>query len=132
MIGGFPASDGGAYADFFEPVDGLVAFPGWEPFEGADSDDLDQEARDKLTADMVPVLEGVSRGIVKLNDDRRFAVPLNLVCPEFSPDDAKEWIASGGIPELTKVTNLVFTDIDSGHWPMVTQPAVLASLLVSP
>jgi pimeloyl-ACP methyl ester carboxylesterase len=36
LIGGFPATDGDAYADFFETVDGVMAFPGWGPFEGAD------------------------------------------------------------------------------------------------
>ena len=45
MIGGFPKADGESYADFFEPVDGQVAFPGWEPFAGPDSDDLDDEMK---------------------------------------------------------------------------------------
>src|SRR5215213_10058700 len=27
LIGGFPATDGGTYADFFEPVDGVMPFP---------------------------------------------------------------------------------------------------------
>lgn len=36
----------------------------------------------------VPVPEGVSNGIVELSDDRRFDVPVIVVCPEFSPDQA--------------------------------------------
>src|SRR5699024_2747306 len=36
LIGGMPASDGTTYADFFEPVDGQVPFPGWKVFEGPD------------------------------------------------------------------------------------------------
>jgi pimeloyl-ACP methyl ester carboxylesterase len=34
LIGGFPSTDGETYANFFEPVAGAVAFPGWGPFEG--------------------------------------------------------------------------------------------------
>src|SRR3954468_11301927 len=37
LIGGWPSADGDAYADFFETVDGAMPFPGWGPFEGADS-----------------------------------------------------------------------------------------------
>jgi shikimate kinase len=81
LIGGFPSSDGDTYADFFEPVDGLMPFPGWEPFEGPDSDDLDEQTRERLVADMVAVPEGVSRSIVRLTDERRFDVPVNLVWP---------------------------------------------------
>ena len=29
LIGGFPSTDGEKYADYFEPVDGAMPFPGW-------------------------------------------------------------------------------------------------------
>src|SRR5690348_1854394 len=45
LIGGFPSADGEPYADFFEVTDGVMPFPGWGPFEGADSADLDDEVR---------------------------------------------------------------------------------------
>src|SRR3954453_20535703 len=45
LIGGFPSADGQPYADFFELKDGVMAFPGWGPFDGPDSADLDEEAR---------------------------------------------------------------------------------------
>jgi pimeloyl-ACP methyl ester carboxylesterase len=57
LIGGFPVADGGTYADFFPVVDGAMPFPGWEPFEGPDSVDLDQATRDRLSAAMIPVPE---------------------------------------------------------------------------
>ena len=129
LIGGFPAADGTAYADFFEPQDGVMAFPGWAPFEGPDSADLDDAARRRFEATAVPVPVGVSRGLVHLADDRRFAVPTLVVCPEFTPAQAQEWIAAGDVPELTRVERLEFADIDSGHWPMLTAPAELARLL---
>src|SRR4051812_35683587 len=45
LVGGFPGTDGEAYADFFPVTDGVMPFPGWGPFEGPDSADLDGEAR---------------------------------------------------------------------------------------
>jgi pimeloyl-ACP methyl ester carboxylesterase len=131
LVGGFPTPDGATYADFFPVVDGVMPFPGWEPFEGPDSADLDQATRDRLTAEMIPVPEGVSRGVVQLEDERRYDVPVTLICPEFSPAQAQEWIDSGEVPELPHVKQLDLVDIDSGHWPMVTQPRVLAGLLAA-
>ena len=129
MIGGFPVANGSSYADFFPIADGLMAFPGWAPFEGPDSDDLDEHARARIETVAVPVPAGVATATVQLNDSRRFGVPVMLVCPEFSPDQAQAWLDAGQIPELAHAKQLSLVDIDSGHWPMVTRPAVLAGLL---
>jgi pimeloyl-ACP methyl ester carboxylesterase len=129
LIGGFPSAGGERYADFFEPKDGAVPFPGWEPFEGPDSADLDEAWRSRIAAAAIPVPEKVTKGEVRLADDRRFDVPVTLVCPEFSPDQAREWIEGGDVPELTRARHLDYVDIDSGHWPMFTQPKQLARLL---
>ena len=129
LVGGFPSSQGEAYADIFPTVDGAMAFPGWAPFEGADSGDLGDADRERIASEAVPVPEGVAKGIVRLSDDRRFDVPVLLVCPEFSPDQAKAWMDAGDVPELSRARQVAFVDIDSGHWPMVSQPAELARIL---
>jgi pimeloyl-ACP methyl ester carboxylesterase len=131
LIGGFPVSDGKPYADFFELRDGAMPFPGWAPFEGPDSADLDEEARRAFEAAAIPVPEGVATGVVRLTDDRRFEVPVVVICPEFTPAQAKEWINAGDVPELAKAEHLEFVDIDSGHWPMHTKPAELARLIAA-
>jgi pimeloyl-ACP methyl ester carboxylesterase len=131
LIGGFPSADGEAYADFFEVTDGVMPFPGWGPFEGADSADLDKEARRAIESAAIPVPEGVARGVVRLTDERRYDVPVVLVCPEFTPAQAREWIEAGELPELAKAKNLDLVDIESGHWPMVTKPVELARLLAA-
>lgn len=131
VIGGFPTADGEKYADFFPTSDGVMPFPGWEPFEGPDADDLDEESRQRFVATAIPVPEGVSKAVVRLTDERRYDVPAVLICPEFTPDQAKEWIAAGDIPELAKATHLDLVNIESGHWPMFTQPAELARLLAA-
>jgi pimeloyl-ACP methyl ester carboxylesterase len=129
LIGGFPSADGERYADFFELKEGVMPFPGWGPFEGEDSADLDEEARRAIASAAIPVPEAVAKGTVRLSDERRFDVPVVLVCPEFTPAQAQEWIADGDLPELARAKHLDLVDIDSGHWPMFTRPTELARLL---
>jgi pimeloyl-ACP methyl ester carboxylesterase len=129
MIGGFASSDGAAYADFFELTDGVMPFPGWEEFEGPDSADLDEQERRRIADAAIPVPGGVAKGIVHLRDERRFDVPVTLICPEYSPDEAREWIEGGQVPELAKARHVDYVDIESGHWPMFTRPAELAGML---
>jgi pimeloyl-ACP methyl ester carboxylesterase len=131
LIGGLPSADGKPYADFFEVKDGVMPFPGWGPFDGPDSADLDEEARRSIATAAIPVPEGVTGGVVRLADERRFDVPVVLVCPEFTPAQAQEWIAAGDVPELAKAKHVEFADIDSGHWPMFSKPAELARLLAA-
>jgi len=129
LIGGFPSSDGEAYFDSFPVQDGAMPFPGWGEFEGPDSADLDDSAKRAIASAAIPVPEGVTRGVIRLADERRYDVPVALVCPEFTPAQAREWIEDGEVPELAKSKVVSFLDIDSGHWPMISAPADLARLL---
>jgi pimeloyl-ACP methyl ester carboxylesterase len=129
MIGGFPAADGQPYFGGLPIRDGALPFPGWDVFEGPDSADLDDAARRAIASAAIPVPEGVTSAVVKLADERRYDVPVLLVCPEFTPAQAKEWIDQGESPELAKSRHVSFADIDSGHWPMFSAPGELARLL---
>jgi pimeloyl-ACP methyl ester carboxylesterase len=129
LVGGFPWDDGKLYADLFEITDGVMPFPGWGPFEGPDSADLSEAARNAFADAAVPVPEGVARGVVRLADDRRFDVPVVVVCPEFTAAQAQQWIDAGDVPELARAKHVDLVDLDSGHWPMFTRPAELARLL---
>lgn len=129
LVGGFPGSDGSAYADFFPISGGVMPFPGWDPFEGADAVDLDPAARARFSDAAVPVPATVAQATVSLSDERRFEVPVTLVCPEFSPDEARAWVAAGELPELARSADVSLVDINSGHWPMLTRPTELARLL---
>ena len=130
LIGGFPSGDGEAYFDSSFPIrDGAVPFPGWGEFEGPDSADLDDAARQAFASAAIPVPAGVTHGVIKLTDERRYDVPVALVCPEFTPAQAEEWVEHGEVPELAKSTKVSLIDIDSGHWPMISAPAELARLL---
>ncbi len=129
MIGGFPSGDGELYASFFETADGVMPFPGWGPFDGADAADLDEQQRRRFAATAIPVPDGVATRVVDLRDKRRFdLMPVTLICPEFSPAQAREGIDGGEVPELSKAQHIDYVDIDSGHWPMYTRPTELAEL----
>jgi pimeloyl-ACP methyl ester carboxylesterase len=129
FIGGFPSPDGAAYFDGFPVTDGAMPFPGWGEFEGPDSADLDDAAKQAIASAAIPVPEGVIRGVIKLADERRYDVPAVVVCPEFTPAQARHWIGNGQVPELAKSKDVSFLDIDSGHWPMISAPDELARLL---
>jgi pimeloyl-ACP methyl ester carboxylesterase len=131
LVGGFPGANGEPYADFFETRSGVMPFPGWAPFEGPDSADLDEKAKDRFAAAAIPVPEAVAKGTVRLVNERRYDVPVVLVCPEFTPAQARELIDAGDAPELAKAKHLELVDIDSGHWPMISKPVVLAQLLAA-
>src|SRR3954470_21036156 len=113
FVGGFPNPDGQPYADFFEHSDGRMPFPGWAPFEGPDAADLDETARRRFTEAAIPVPAGVSKAVVRVRDERRFGVPVTVVCPEFSPEQARAWVRAGAVPELSRVEHVEFVDIDS-------------------
>lgn len=129
LVGGMPSADGETYFGFVEPVDGVVAFPGWEPFAGPDSDDLPEDVRAAVAEVAVAVPAAVTQGVVRLHDERRYHVPVTMVCPEYTPAEAREWVAAGDVPELARARHVEYVDLDSGHWPMYSRPVELARLL---
>ena len=84
-----------------------------------------------MAASCVRCPEAVAPASSRLTDERRFDVPVVLVCPEFTPDQARAWIAGGDLPELARRNHVDFVDIDSGHWPMFSRPAELADVLAT-
>ena len=131
FLGVSPPDDGDPYTQHLEVVDGVVPFPGWAPFEGADAVDLDESARRRFAIDAVPVPAGVALGTVRLENPRRYDIPATLVCPEFDERDVRAWIDAGDLPELAALTRLEFVEIESGHWPMLTRAHALARILAA-
>lgn len=131
MVGGFGRRDGSPYAVTFPVVDGAVAFPGWEPFEGDPSQDMSVELKERVAREAHPVPGRVALGVVRFSDERRHDVPVTIVCPEFTPAEAREWVDGGHAPELAAVKHLDYVDLDAGHWPMFTKPRELADILAA-
>jgi pimeloyl-ACP methyl ester carboxylesterase len=130
-IGGFPAADGEALVDGFTAVNGEVALPDWSAFDDADLTDLDEAARAEFRARAIPSPEQVIDGPVRLSDDRRYDVPVTVICPEFTSDTLRGWIEAGMPPvqEFTKIRDLDYVDLPTGHWPQFTRPDDLARVI---
>jgi hypothetical protein len=68
----------------------------------------------------------------RLVDDRRYQVPVTMVCPEFSSEMLKEWVADGMEPvrELGLIEDVTYVDLPTGHWPQFTRPEELAQVIL--
>ena len=123
FIGGFPVADGeplGAFA----AENGEIPLPSWEDIGEVDLKDLDDAARADFRARAVPSPERVTTDPIRLTSDRRYDVPVTVICPEFSAADLREWIDGGEPPvqEFTKLRDAEYVDLPTGHWPQFSRP----------
>lgn len=131
-VGGFPGSDGDALLTGLPVVDGEVAMPDWKAVgEEANVVDLSDEQLATLYADAVPVPERVVTDPVPLTEPRRREVPITLVCPEYTSDQLRQWIAEGHLPEVDALDSVDYVDLPGGHWPQLSQPDALAAVLLA-
>ena len=133
LIGGFPIPDGSAILDGFEASDGALPFVGWEAFAGDDTADLDDTAKAELDEHMSPAPASYVEGPQRLGDERRYDLPVVMVCPEYSEEDLRAWMAGGPphLSELDKLRNVKFVDLNSGHWPQWSRPEDTAEAILS-
>ena len=132
LIGGFPTGDGQLLADGFAVSGSLVPFPGWDAFDDADVRDLDAGLRARMEAQMRPSPARVVTEPQRLRDDRRYRLPVTMVCPEFSSDAVRSWMAAGAAPvaELARLDTVHWVDLESGHWPQVSCPDRLVAAIL--
>jgi pimeloyl-ACP methyl ester carboxylesterase len=131
-IGGFPAADGEPLLDGFHAENGEVALPDFASFDDADLGDLDEAARAEFRARAIPSPEQVINGPVRLSNERRYDVPVTVVCPEFSSETLRGWIEADMAPvrEFKKIKHLEYVDLPTGHWPQFTRPDALAQVII--
>lgn len=134
-VGGFPTPHGRAPADGFASVDGEVALPDWSAFDDADVADLDEDARAEFRERAIPSPARVASDQQELTDERRYEVPVTVICPEFTAQMLRGWVEQGLAPvvELGLIRQVEYVDLPAGHWPQLTRPddlarAILASL----
>lgn len=129
------------YVDSGPAADGLaeelpsgvteLPLPPWSELRAS----LDGLAADDL-ADFrrraVPQPANVVRQPLRLTDPARREVPATLVCCSFSASAVRE-LATAGNPmfaEVAALTDAVWVDLPTGHWPMWSRPADLAEVLL--
>lgn len=133
LVGGFPTGDGDLAAEGFPAHDGDVPLPDLAAaFSPDDLAGLDDEELGRFRARAIPVPEQVLLDPQRLVDERRYEVPVTLVCPEYSAAMVRDWAAQGAPPlrELSHIRDLRFIDVPTGHWPQFSRPAALADAIL--
>ena len=59
-------------------------------------------------------------------------VPVTMICPEFSSEVHRKWIDDDLEPvrEPRKISDVSYVDLDTGHWPQLTDPEGLARAII--
>lgn len=125
--------DGGGDPGGYPAVNGEVPFPEWSGFEDEDLVDLDQAARAEFRRRAIPSPEGATRDPQQLSDERRYDVPLTAICTEFSSEMLRGWIEQDLEPvrEFTRIRDVTYVDLPTGHWPQFTRPEELARVILA-
>jgi pimeloyl-ACP methyl ester carboxylesterase len=131
-VAGFPLGDGESDPGGYPAEGGEVPFPEWSDFEEDDLAGLDDEARAEFRERAIPAPEGASSDPQQLSDERRYDVPITVICTEFGSDVLRDWIARDLSPvrEFTKIRDVTYVDLPTGHWPQFTRPDDLAAAIL--
>jgi pimeloyl-ACP methyl ester carboxylesterase len=132
-VGGFPTGEGGTIADEFPVQNGEVPLPDWSDFEEGDLVDLDDQLRALFRERSIPSPAGVIAEPQRLSDERRYDVPVTVVATEFTSEMLRGWIERGLGPvrELTRIREVEYVDLPTGHWPQFTRPEELGRAIVA-
>jgi pimeloyl-ACP methyl ester carboxylesterase len=129
-IGGFPSGDG--VSGSFPAENGEIPLPEWSDFDEADLRDLDEAALADFRERAIPSPERAVSDPQQLTDERRYEVPVTMICPEFSVEMLRGWMAEDMEPlrELTMIRDVTYVDLPTGHWPQFTKPDELAQVIL--
>jgi pimeloyl-ACP methyl ester carboxylesterase len=131
-VGGFPIGDGVGDPGGYPAENGEVPLPDWSDFDDEDLVDLDDDARADFRERAIPAPEGASRDTQQLSDERRYDIPITVICTEFSSEVLRGWIDKDLAPvrEFTKIRDVEYVDLPTGHWPQFTRPEDLARAIL--
>jgi pimeloyl-ACP methyl ester carboxylesterase len=131
-VGGFPTGDGQTLADAFPAKNGEIPLPEWTAFGEEDLTDLDDQARAEFRERAIPSPEHVTTDPQRLSDERRYEVPVTVIATEFRSQTLRGWIERGLAPvrEFTKIRDVQYVDLPTGHWPQFTRPEQLAQAIL--
>jgi pimeloyl-ACP methyl ester carboxylesterase len=129
-VGGFPSGDGSAQA--FPAENGEIPFFDWSDFDEADLRGLNEAALAEFRERAIPSPEKAANDPQVLTDPRRYDVPVTMVCPEFTVEMLKEWMAGDMEPvrELAEIKDVTYVDLPTGHWPQFSTPDELARVIL--
>lgn len=125
-----PSADGSAFDASVPPDQNELALP---PFDqlAASIDGLSETDLELFRQRAVPQPASVMRAQVSLKNDSRRDVPSTIIACSY-PAAALMQMANEGHPMMAEVATLRaldLVDLPTGHWPMWSRPADLASVL---
>lgn len=128
-----PLGDGGVINDELPAKNGEVPLPDWSLFEKEDLIDLNEDLRVAFRARAVPSPARVASDRQQLSDSRRYDVPVTVIACEFPSSMLRELIEQDHpfVRELSKIRDVTYVDLPTGHWPQFTRPAGLAEAILA-
>ena len=130
-----PLGQGGVINDELPAADGEVPLPDWSVFDDEDLVDLDDTLRAAFRERAIPTPVHVTSDPQQLSDERRYDVPVTVIACEFPSAALREALKQDRsyVRELSKIRDVEFIDLPTGHWPQFTRPedlgrAILASV----
>jgi pimeloyl-ACP methyl ester carboxylesterase len=130
-VGGFPTADGQPNAGGYPAVNGEVPLPSWSDFDESDIADLDEALLAEFAAVAIPTPARAVSDPQHLSNEQRYEVPVTMICPEFSAEMLQDWISQEMDPviEFTRIKDVEYVDLPTGHWPQFTKPGELGALI---
>jgi pimeloyl-ACP methyl ester carboxylesterase len=126
-----PLGNGDIISDGYPSENGEIPLPDWSQFGEEELADLDDGLRQAFRERAIPTPVGVATGPQQLSDERRYDVPVTVIACEFPSEKLKEWMAQGHLDELTRIRQVDFVDLPTGHWPQFTRPQELGRAIVA-
>jgi pimeloyl-ACP methyl ester carboxylesterase len=128
-----PLGDGGTINDELPVENGEVPLPDWSLFENEDLVDLGEDLRAAFRARAIPSPARVVSDRQQLSDSRRYDVPVTVIACEFPSAMLRELIEQEHpfVRELSKIHDVTYVDLPTGHWPQFTRPAELAEAILA-
>ena len=130
-VDSWPVGNGGCINDEIPAQNGEMPLPDWSFFEPEDLVDLDDDLRAAFRARAIPSPQRVAADKLELSDERRYDVPITVIACEFTGEQARGWMAQGGLAELAAVRDKHVVDLPTGHWPQFTRPRDLGEAIVA-
>lgn len=129
-----PLGQGDVINDELPAENGEVQLPDWSLFGDEDLVDLDDEKRRVFRERAIPTPARVARDRQQLSDERRYDVPVTVIACEYSSAKLREFMEPqhewrSYVEELSKIRDVDYIDLPTGHWPQFTRPRELGRMI---
>jgi pimeloyl-ACP methyl ester carboxylesterase len=127
-----PLADGMAIHPDLDPDLDEIPLPSWTDLEaeGSSLEGLDEALLAEFRRRAIPHPAGPARDRIRLTNPERRRVPVTMITTSFRSAEVAR-MAEEGHPLFAELTHLQvdYVDLPTGHWPMWSRPADLATAL---